>query len=75
MFTSIQGLLNKLLADISTTFITFFIIGIAVTGLLAAFGGEEHKSKFKGAFFLCLVGLVVFSIAEPIVTYFQTNLK
>lgn len=74
MFSQIQGLLNTLFGDITSTFITLFAIGILVTGLLAAFGGEENQAKFKKGLFLSIIGLSVFLLAKPIVTYLQNNL-
>lgn len=74
MFESLQGLLNSLFGDITSTFITLFAIGILVCGLLAAFGGDENQAKFKRGHFLCVVGLIVFLLARPIVNYFQNNL-
>ena len=74
MFESLQGLLNSLFGDITSTFITLFAIGILVCGLLAAFGGDENQTKFKRGLFLCVVGLIVFLLARPIVNYFQNNL-
>lgn len=74
MFIRLQGLLNSLFGDITSTFITLFAIGILVCGLLAAFGGEENQAKFKRGLFLCIIGLIVFLLARPIVEYFQRNL-
>lgn len=74
MFIRLQGLLNSLFNDITSTFITLFAIGILVCGLLAAFGGEENQAKFKRGLFLCIIGLIVFLLARPIVNYFQSNL-
>lgn len=74
MFRQLRGLLNSLFGDITSTFITLFAIGILVCGLLAAFGGEENQAKFKRGLLLCVGGLIVFLLAKPIVSYFQTHL-
>lgn len=74
MFESIQSLLNTLFSDISQTFVTLFAIGIVILGILAALGGGDNQSKFKAGLLFCIFGLIVFLLAEPIVSYFQDNL-
>ncbi|WP_068505919.1 TrbC/VirB2 family protein [Paenibacillus kribbensis] len=74
MFDLINKFLETLFGDMTKTGITVFAIGLLVTGLLAAFGGEENQGKFKKAFGLCLIGLAAFLLAKAIVAYFQTNL-
>lgn len=74
MFEAIDGLLNSLFKDIQSTFITLFAIGF----LVCAFGtwaGDEHSGpRFKKGLVLCIGGIVVFLLADPIVTYFQKRL-
>jgi len=74
VFKSLRTLLNALFTDITSTFITLFAIGILVCGLLTAFGGEENQAKFKRGLVVCIGGLIVFLLAKPIVSYFQTHL-
>ena len=74
MFERIQGLLNTLFGDITNTFITLFAIGILVTGLLAAFSGEENQAKFKKGLIFSIMGLIIFLLERPIVAYIQNNL-
>lgn len=74
MFDQIGGLLDSLFSDIQSTFITLFVIGIMILGLLTAFGGQESQGKFKGGLIFCIGGLAVFILAPAIVDYFQNNL-
>lgn len=75
MFTKIGALLTALLKDLSTTFVTLFVIGFVVAAILSAFGGEQHKSKFTAAMWLCGIATGIFFLAPYIVTYLQTSLK
>lgn len=74
MFDRINGLLNALFSDIQTTFITLFAIGILICAVGAWAGDEQTTPRFKKGLTLCVVGLVAFLLADPMVTYFQNRL-
>ncbi|MBU8732516.1 hypothetical protein KM915_20930 [Cytobacillus oceanisediminis] len=74
MFTSIQNLLKGIFGDFQTTFIWLFVIGILISGLLVWLGGEENAPKFKKSLVICIVGLMVFLLASPIVSYVDSYL-
>ncbi|MEB6550206.1 TrbC/VirB2 family protein [Heyndrickxia sporothermodurans] len=74
MFGKIKKLLTGFTTDIKSTFITLFIIGIMFSGLMVWLGGDENAPKFKKSLLVCCIGLIVFLIASPIVSYFKTKL-
>jgi len=74
MFDSINSLLNTLFSDIQSTFITIFAIGFLVCAFGTWAGDDQYGPRFKKGLMLCVGGIVVFLLADPIVTYFQNNL-
>lgn len=74
MFDRIDGLLSALFTDIQTTFITLFAIGLLICAVGAWAGDEQTTPRFKKGLFLCVGGVVVFLLADPIITYFQNRL-
>ena len=72
MFESLNNLLNGLFGELRTIGMTIFAIGLIVMALLTAFGGEENKRSFQKGFVVCLVGLVVFFGAKPLISWVQT---
>lgn len=74
MFNRIRGLLNTLFSDMQSTFIWVFSIGFVVLGLMAWYGDEQNTPRFKKGMIWCAIGIVVFLLARPIVTYVQSNL-
>lgn len=74
MFGRIESLILSLFTDMQSTFIWIFAIGGLFSGLMIAFGGEENAPRFKKMLMWCIVGLVVFLLAKPIVEYVKTNL-
>lgn len=74
MFATIKSFLLKLFTDFQTTFIWLFAIGILVSALLVFTGGEENAPKFKKGLIVCIVGMMVFLLAKPLVSYMDANL-
>ncbi len=72
MFESLNNLLNGLFGELRTLGISIFAIGLIVMALLTAFGGEENKRSFQKGFVVCIVGLIVFFGAKPLITWVQT---
>ncbi len=71
MFDSLNNLLDTVFSEFRTLGITLFSIGILVMAALTAFGGEENKRGFQKGFVVCLVGMVVFFLAKPIITFIR----
>lgn len=74
MFERISGFLNTLFADMQTTFITIFMIGLLICAIGVWAGDEQSSPKFKNGLKLCVVGVVLFLLAKPVIDYIQTNL-
>lgn len=74
MFDSLNNLLNTIFIEFRQLGITIFAIGIIVMAMLTAFGGEENKRSFKAGFVICLVGMIVFFLARPIIDFIRTTL-
>lgn len=74
MFVTIKNFLLALFTDFQTTFIWLFAIGILVTGLLVWTGGEENAPKFKKGLVVCIVGIMIFLLAKPLVVYIDQYL-
>lgn len=74
MFESLNNLLDTIFSEFRTLGITLFAIGIIVMAALTAFGGEENKRGFQRGFIVCLVGMVVFFLAKPIISFVRDTL-
>lgn len=74
MFERIDSLLSTLFSDIQSTFITLFAIGLLICAFGTWAGDEQTGPRFKKGLVLCAGGIVVFLLANPIVSYFQNNL-
>jgi len=74
MFESLNNLLDTLFTEFRTLGMTLFAIGIIVMALLTAFGGEENKRSFQRGFIVCILGVIVFFLAKPIITFIRTTL-
>lgn len=74
MFKRIENLILSLFTDMQTTFIWIFALGGLFSGLMVAFGGEENAPRFKKYLMFCIIGLVVFLLAKPIVEYIKAKL-
>jgi len=74
MFESIKSLLDTIFIELRGIGFTIFAIGLIVMALLTAAGGEENKRMFQRGIFVCFLGMLVFFLAKPIVTFFQSNL-
>lgn len=74
MFESINNLLDTVFIELRTLGITLFSIGLIVLSLLTAFGGEENKRSFQRGLIVCIVGIVVFFLAKPIITFIRDAL-
>ena len=74
MFNRISGLLEALFTDMQTTFLTIFTIGILICAV-GVFAGDEHSApKFKKGIITCVIGVIVFLLADPIIDYVKVNL-
>lgn len=74
MFESLNNLLDTLFTEFRTLGMTLFAIGLIVMALLTAFGGEENKRSFQRGFIVCVIGMIVFFLAKPIITFIRTTL-
>lgn len=74
MFESLNNLLDTIFSEFRSLGITLFAIGIIVMAALTAFGGEENKRGFQRGFIVCLVGIIVFFLAKPIITFIRNTL-
>jgi len=74
MFDRISTFLNTLFTDMQGTFITIFMIGLLICAVAVLAGDEQSTPKFKNGIKVCLIGLVVFILAKPIVDYIKINL-
>jgi uncharacterized YccA/Bax inhibitor family protein len=74
MFSTIKSFLLRLFTDFQTTFIWLFAIGILVSALLVWTGGEENAPKFKKSLVVCIVGMMIFLLAKPLVQYMDAGL-
>ena len=74
MFESINSLLDTIFNEFRSLGVTIFAIGIIVMALLTAFGGEENKRNFQRGFVVCVVGIVVFFLAKPLIQFIKTSL-
>jgi len=74
MFERIQGFLNTLFSDMQGTFITIFAIGLLICAIGVWAGDEQSSPKFKNGIKLCVIGVVLFLLAKPVIEYVQTNL-
>ncbi|UOR14085.1 hypothetical protein [Halobacillus amylolyticus] len=74
MFNRIGQFLDILFADLQTTFLTVFAIGLLICAI-GVWAGDDHSGpKFKKGLVLCAFGVIVFLLAGPIVEYIDTNL-
>lgn len=71
MFDSLRNLFNTLFTEFRGLGLSIFATGLVVMALLTAFGGDENKQTFKRGFVTCLIGLIVFFLAKPIVTFIR----
>lgn len=74
MFARIQAFLNTLFSDMQGTFITIFMIGLLICAIGVWAGDEQSSPKFKNGIKLCVLGVVLFLLARPVIDYVQTNL-
>jgi len=74
MFDSIKSLLDTVFDEFRSLGTTLFALGLIIMALLTAFGGEENKRTFQRGVIICLIGMVVFFLAKPIVTFIQGEL-
>lgn len=74
MFESLNNLLDTIFEEFRSLGITLFAIGIIVMAALTAFGGEENKRSFQRGFVVCLVGIIVFFLAKPIISFVRDTL-
>lgn len=74
LFESIKSLLDTLFDEFREAGTTLFALGLVVMGLLTAFGGEENKRNFQRGFVICLIGMMVFFLAKPLVKFVQGEL-
>ena len=74
MFESLNNLLDTVFDELRSVGVTVFAIGIIVMALLTAFGGEENKRTFQRGFVVCVVGIIVFFLAKPIITFLRDTL-
>lgn len=74
MFDSLNNLLDTIFEEFRSLGITLFAIGIIVMAALTAFGGEENKRSFQRGFVVCLVGIIVFFLAKPIISFVRDTL-
>lgn len=74
LFESLNNLLDTIFDEFRTLGVTLFAIGIIVMALLTAFGGEESKRTFQRGFVVCIIGIVVFFLAKPIITFLRDTL-
>nr|WP_276323953.1 hypothetical protein [Planococcus halocryophilus] len=57
-----------------TTFITIFMIGLVISAIGVWAGDEQSAPKFKNGIKLCVLGVVLFLLAKPVIEYIQMNL-
>ncbi|MFC3210679.1 hypothetical protein [Planomicrobium okeanokoites] len=74
MFDRIGAFLNTLFTDMQGTFITVFMIGLLICAIGVWAGDEQSSPKFKNGIKLCVLGVVLFLLARPVIDYIQTNL-
>lgn len=74
LFERIGVFLNTLFSDVQSTFITIFSIGLLICAIGVWAGDEQSSPKFKNGLKLCVVGVVIFILAKPIIDYVQVNL-
>jgi len=74
LFESLNNLLDTVFDELRSVGVTVFAIGIIVMALLTAFGGEENKRTFQRGFVVCVVGIIVFFLAKPIITFLRDTL-
>ncbi len=74
VFDRISAFLNTLFSDMQTTFITIFMIGLLISAIGVWAGDEQSSPKFKNGLKLCVLGVVLFLLAKPVIDYIQMNL-
>lgn len=74
MFESLNTLLETIFTEFRKLGVTVFAIGIIIMALLTAFGGEDNKRSFQRGFIACLLGIIIFFLAKPIITFIKTTL-
>lgn len=74
VFDRISVFLNTLFSDMQGTFITIFMIGLLICAIGVWAGDEQSSPKFKNGLKLCVLGVVLFLLAKPVIDYIQTNL-
>lgn len=74
VFDRIGAFLNTLFTDMQGTFITVFMIGLLICAIGVWAGDEQSSPKFKNGIKLCVLGVVLFLLARPVIDYIQTNL-
>lgn len=74
MFDSIKSLLDTIFDEFREAGVTLFALGLLIMAVMTAFGGEENKRTFQRGVIVCIVGMVIFFLAKPIVRFFQGEL-
>lgn len=74
MFDSIKSFLDTVFDEFREAGTTLFALGLIVMALLTAFGGEENKRTFQRGVVLCIIGMVVFFLAKPLVSFIKGEL-
>lgn len=74
MFESLNNLVDTMFSEFRSLGIGIFAIGIIVMAALTAFGGEERKRGFQSGFFICVLGIVIFFLAKPIIAFIRDTL-
>lgn len=73
-FTKIDTLLKAFYADITSTGITLFSIGLLICALIVWRGSDESAQKGKKGVVICFAGAVLFLVADLFVTYIKTKM-
>lgn len=74
MFITLRNAILTLFGDMQSTFLWIFAIGLLICSLGAWAGDEQYSPRFKSGIKVCIIGLVVFLLARPIVQYIDSLL-